>query len=183
MPISFTWMKDGTPIGNSNDRIITDGIVLNITRLARSDAGIYTCKAVNSQGSDTINITVSVECKCCLVELTLPSMTLTLFFFYFSCTDGTTIKSISENVIVNPGDDATLSCSVEGSPLNEDHVRWERLGYEMNDKTKVTFVNGTSFLHIKNARRDDVGNFRCIADNRIANPTSQDVLLIVKCKP
>lgn len=89
---------------------------------------------------------------------------------------------MSENVIANPGDDATLSCSVEGKPLTEEHVRWERLGYDMGEKTKVTFVNGTSYLHIKNARREDVGNFRCIADNRRANPTSRDVLLIVKCK-
>lgn len=89
---------------------------------------------------------------------------------------------MSENVIANPGDDATLSCTVEGKPLSEEHVRWERLGYEMNEKTTVTFVNGTSYLHIKNARREDVGNFRCIADNRVANPTSRDVLLVVKCK-
>lgn len=85
-------------------------------------------------------------------------------------------------MIANPGDDATLWCSVEGKPLSEEHVRWERLGYDMSEKTKVTFLNGTSYLHIKNARREDVGNFRCIADNRVANPTSRDVLLIVKCK-
>lgn len=100
----------------------------------------------------------------------------------FFSTDGTTIKSVSENVVTNPGDDATLSCNVEGKPLTEEHVRWERLGYDLGAKTKVTFVNGTSYLHIKNARREDVGNFRCVADNRVANPTSRDVLLIVKCK-
>lgn len=97
-------------------------------------------------------------------------------------TDGTTIKAVSENVVVNQGDDATLSCTVEGQPLNAEHVRWERLGYDTNDITKATFANGTSYLQIKNAQREDVGNFRCIADNRVANPTSRDVLLIVKCK-
>lgn len=185
MPISFTWMKDGSPIAdndNGNDRIITDGIILNITKLMRSDAGIYTCKAVNSQGSATTNITVTVECKFLQVKSAFAIMIYSIRIDFFSISDGTTIKSVSENMIVNPGDDATLACSVEGSPLNEDHVRWERLGYDMSDKTKVTFVNGTSYLHVKKARREDVGNFRCIADNRIANPTSQDVLLIVKCK-
>jgi hypothetical protein len=29
-------------------------------------------------------------------------------------TDGATIESISENVIVNPGEEAKLSCSVKG---------------------------------------------------------------------
>lgn len=84
-------------------------------------------------------------------------------------------------MIANPGDEAILSCSVEGKPLNQEHVRWERIGYNMG-KTEISFVNGTSYLHIKNAQREDVGNFRCVADNRIANPTSRDVLLIVKCK-
>lgn len=36
---------------------------MNITKLNRNDAGIYTCEAVNSQGSVMINITVVVECK------------------------------------------------------------------------------------------------------------------------
>lgn len=36
---------------------------MNITKLNRNDAGIYTCEAVNSQGSAMINITVVVECK------------------------------------------------------------------------------------------------------------------------
>lgn len=69
-----------------------------------------------------------------------------------------------------------------GNPLNENHIRWERVDYEMSEKTKVKYENGTSFLHISNANRDDIGHFRCIADNRVANPVSRDALLIVKCK-
>lgn len=75
-----------------------------------------------------------------------------------------------------------LSCSVEGKPLTEEHVKWERVGYDMTVKTSTTFANGTSYLHIKDAQREDVGNFRCVADNRVANPTNRDILLIVKCE-
>lgn len=96
--------------------------------------------------------------------------------------DGTTIVNTSENTVVAPGEDVTLSCSVEGKPLTEEHVRWEREDYDLAERTEATFANGTSYLHIRNAQREDVGNFRCIADNRVANPTSRDVLLIVKCK-
>jgi nephron len=46
----------------------------------------------------------------------------------------------------------------------------------------MTYENGTSYLHIIDAQRDDIGHFRCIADNRVANPISRDVLLIVKCE-
>ena len=84
--------------------------------------------------------------------------------------------------MVGPGEDVTLQCAVEGKPLTEEHVRWEREDYDLEERTTVTFANGTSYLHIRNAQRQDVGNFRCIADNRVANPTSRDVLLIVKCK-
>lgn len=59
-------MKDGSPIinnGNGIERIVSDGAILNITKLTRNDAGIYTCKALNTQGSATMNITVIVECK------------------------------------------------------------------------------------------------------------------------
>lgn len=97
-------------------------------------------------------------------------------------TDGASIGSISENTLVSPGDEAVLSCRVDGKPLTEEHVRWERAGYDMSVKTTTKFVNGTSYLHIANAQRADVGNYRCVADNRVANPTSRDVLLIVKCK-
>lgn len=37
--------------------------MLNISKLLRTDAGIYTCEAVNSQGTVRINISVIVECK------------------------------------------------------------------------------------------------------------------------
>lgn len=164
MSIKYVWTKDGLPIvpkagGDSIDqRIFSNGSTLNITKLHRNDAGIYKCEASNTQGTAVINITVIVEY-------------------------GTAIKSVSENVIVNPGEDAMLSCTVEGKPLSEEHVKWERLGYNMSVKTSTAFANGTSFLHIKGAQRQDVGNFRCIADNRVANPTNRDVLLIVKFAP
>ena len=66
MSIAYTWTKDGLPIlsgGSGVERIVSEGPILNITKLTRNDAGIYTCEAVNSQGSAMINITVIVECK------------------------------------------------------------------------------------------------------------------------
>ncbi|XP_054089209.1 nephrin isoform X3 [Zeugodacus cucurbitae] len=165
MTVSYSWTKDGLPVpststsnGGAEHRIYADGANLNFTKLNRNDAGIYVCEASNSEGSAKLNVTIVVEY-------------------------GTTIKSISENVVVNPGEDAMLSCTVEGKPLTEEHIKWERVAYDMSKKTTTSFVNGTSYLHIKDARREDVGNFRCIADNRVANPTNRDILLIVKFAP
>lgn len=66
MTIIYTWTKDGQPIVASNSvnkRIMSDGPVLNITKLERGDAGVYTCRAKNAQGKSEINVTIVVECK------------------------------------------------------------------------------------------------------------------------
>lgn len=83
--ITYTWTKNGNPITGKGSypphsiraqsltsstaakRITSEGPMLNISKLLRTDSGIYTCEATNSQGSARINISVIVECKC-LVE-------------------------------------------------------------------------------------------------------------------
>lgn len=47
--ITYTWTKDGLPVGQSTtgmERVIAEGSVLNITKLSRNDAGVYTCEAI-----------------------------------------------------------------------------------------------------------------------------------------
>lgn len=66
--IAYTWTKDGLPIIQSSsssgyERIISDGSVLNITKLSRHDAGTYTCEALNSQGSSVTQINITVQCE------------------------------------------------------------------------------------------------------------------------
>lgn len=66
--IAYTWTKDGLPVtqaGSSTgtERIISDGSVLNITRLSRHDAGSYSCEALNSQGSTLAVVNVTVQCN------------------------------------------------------------------------------------------------------------------------
>ncbi|XP_061513195.1 nephrin isoform X1 [Anopheles gambiae] len=160
--IAYTWTKNGQTIastGSSGEpRIVSEGPILNITKLERTDAGVYTCEAVNSQGSAMINITLQVKYAA-------------------------TIKAISEHVTVDPGEDAILNCTVDGNPLTPDHIRWERDGYDLRAKTTTGYANGTGTLVVKDAQREDVGNFRCIADNRVAAPESRNVLLIVKFAP
>lgn len=66
--IAFTWTKDGLPItqvssSTGMERIVSDGPVLNITKLSRHDAGTYSCEALNSQGSAMTSINITVHCK------------------------------------------------------------------------------------------------------------------------
>lgn len=104
--------------------------------------------------------------------------------FFVILPDPSTIKSVSENVVVNPGDDATLSCTAEGNPLNEDSITWKRENYpDFDSKTMITYDrNGTSYLRIGSVTREDLGPFQCVVSNGIGNQTVKDVLLIVKRK-
>jgi hypothetical protein len=60
--ISYTWTKDRAPLA-PGPHLHVEGPLLNFTRLNRSDSGVYTCEAVNSEGATSISITVSVQCK------------------------------------------------------------------------------------------------------------------------
>ncbi|RVE44076.1 hypothetical protein evm_011269 [Chilo suppressalis] len=162
--ITYTWTKDGLPItqspySSSNDRIISDGNMLNMTKLSRNDAGVYTCEAVNSQGASTVNITVTVQYSA-------------------------GIKSLTQNGIANPNEEAVLSCTATGNPLNSDHFKWVRKNYDISSKS-ITFEsrNSTSYLTIPKATRDDVGTFQCVVNNGVGGETRQDVMLVVKFKP
>lgn len=98
--------------------------------------------------------------------------------------DGAIITAVSENVIVSPEDDATLSCTVDANPLSDDSITWKRDDLANFDaRTSIMYdKNGTSYLRISSVTREDLGNFQCIADNGVGNATSKDVMLIVKRK-
>jgi len=68
--------------------------------------------------------------------------------------------------------------------LTADNFRWERKGYKINTNN-ISYEprNSTSFLIIKQATREDVGNFQCIVDNGIGGEVKEDVMLVVKFKP
>lgn len=102
----------------------------------------------------------------------------------FCFLDAATIVSMSENVVVNEKEDATLSCTATGNPLSDDTITWKRDDMaDFDARTSVMYdKNGTSFLRISAVTRDDLGHFQCTANNGIGNTTVKDVLLIVKRK-
>lgn len=62
MTMTYVWSKDGALL-DTKQRIISDGPNLIFSKLHRKDAGFYACEAMNSQGTATFAIKVSVECK------------------------------------------------------------------------------------------------------------------------
>ncbi|XP_060520055.1 nephrin isoform X3 [Cylas formicarius] len=163
--IAYTWTKDGLPItqmssATGSERIVSDGPVLNITKLSRHDAGTYNCEAVNSQGSGVATVNITVQYPASIIQT-------------------------SETVVSNPKEDATLSCTADGNPLADDTITWKRDDFpDFDARTSVMYdKNGTSYLRITQVTREDLGNFQCIANNGVGNSSVKEVMLIVKHKP
>ncbi|KAL5285582.1 NPHS1 family protein [Megaselia abdita] len=162
MTMTYVWSKDGALL-DTKQRIISDGPNLIFSKLHRKDAGTYTCEAMNSQGTATFAIKVSVEYAATIIS-----------------------TSNEDEKIWTQNSDAMVSCSVSGNPLKEEHIRWQRNDYDIssdNERIRITYSNGTSRLYIANVERNDVGNFTCIADNGKGASSLKNVMLLVEFAP
>ncbi|XP_026675533.1 nephrin-like isoform X2 [Ceratina calcarata] len=159
--IRYTWTRDGLPLASSNRRISVRGSTLNITRLDRHDAGTYVCEATNEEGTTfyQLNITVQYSAK---IKRTSPS-----------------------GIVYPPGIEAKLFCEVDGSPIGDEYVAWQKVGSssELSGRYSTSFINRTSYLHIENPDQEDVGEYQCKVNNGIGNVTSEPILFITNFKP
>ncbi|XP_006564420.1 nephrin isoform X2 [Apis mellifera] len=159
--ISYTWTRDGLPLVSNNRRISVRASTLNITKLDRHDAGTYICEATNEEGTTfyQLNLTVQYSAK---------------------------IKRTSTSGIVySPGIEAKLFCEVDGSPIGDEYVTWQKVGSnsELSGRYSTSFINKTSYLHIENPDQEDVGEYQCKVNNGIGNVTSEPILFITNFKP
>ncbi|XP_034175874.1 sticks and stones isoform X1 [Osmia lignaria lignaria] len=159
--IKYTWTRDGLPLVSNNRRISVRGSTLNITKLDRHDAGTYICEAINEEGTTfyQLNLTVQYAAK---------------------------IKRTSASGIVYPpGIEAKLFCEVDGSPIGDEYVTWQKVGSnsELSGRYSTSFINKTSYLHIENPDQEDVGEYQCKVNNGIGNITSEPILFVTNFKP
>ncbi|XP_014473522.1 PREDICTED: nephrin [Dinoponera quadriceps] len=157
----YTWTRDGLPLGSSGKRITAHGSTLNITRLDRHDAGTYICEALNKEGTTfyQLNLTVQYPAKI--------------------------KRTSSSGIVYPPGAEAKLFCEVDGSPIGDEYVTWQKVGSnpELPGRYSTSFVNRTSYLHIEQPSQEDVGEYRCKVNNGIGNVTSDPILFITNFKP
>lgn len=91
--------------------------------------------------------------------------------------------SVPRYVIASPGESVELNCTVDGNPLREGHVSWRNKNFEdFDERTTKSFMNSTSYLVVRAARKKDVGPFDCVVNNGVGNETFKTVQLLVKCK-
>ncbi|XP_066587701.1 nephrin-like [Prorops nasuta] len=159
--ITYTWTRDGLPLGGGGKRITARGATLNITRLVHYDAGTYICEAINKEGATfyQLNLTVQFPAKI--------------------------IRTSTSGVVYQPGVEAKLFCEIDGSPIGDEYVSWHKVGSssELSGRYSTSFVNKTSFLHIEHPGKEDVGEYQCKVNNGIGNVTSEPILFITSFKP
>ncbi|XP_026818055.1 nephrin-like [Rhopalosiphum maidis] len=155
--ITYKWFKNNKPLYSSHNRRVQDSNI-NITGVFRDDAGNYTCEASNTEGFSTAWFIISVKHRA-------------------------TITNTSSGITVSVGEDAQLSCRIDGFPLGPDHISWTRPNFFFDERTSILLKNSTSYLTILNATQFDSGLFYCVVNNGIGNESSQSVMLIVEHKP
>ncbi|XP_068759297.1 fibroblast growth factor receptor 4-like isoform X2 [Montipora capricornis] len=164
-PPSVIWTKNGEELklaGNSRVNVssTSSNHSLIFTGIQRSDAGEYRCLASNSEGNLTSSpVTLTVHSP--------PEFTIN-----------------PRNAIAIKGENVTLRCKVYGNPVPD--VKWtkDEKYISGNERMIVSdFGANTSSLTITDIVPGDTGQYRCMANNSVADATSSPGNILVKYKP
>ncbi|XP_078352640.1 hemicentin-1-like isoform X3 [Oculina patagonica] len=156
---TISWSRNGSPIdiiGNSRISFTEGKSQLTITNVNRTDSGEYRCVANNSLGNDTSNAaTLDVQYQ--------PMIT-----------------AHPQNTAAIEGDNVALSCNATGNP--EPTISWSRNGspIDISGNSRISFTEGKRQLNIANVNRTDSGEYRCVANDRLGNDTSNAATLDVQ---
>uniref|UniRef100_A0A914WDR8 Muscle M-line assembly protein unc-89 n=1 Tax=Plectus sambesii TaxID=2011161 RepID=A0A914WDR8_9BILA len=161
------WLKDGKEV-TMDARVkiesLPDGTqLLTVKKAAKEDIGEYRCEASNDLGAAWTEAPVSVKLA---TSGELPSEGIAPDFTE-------PIKAVE----VAEGETAVLECKVVGEPAPE--IKWFKGGEEIkpNDHFKIEAKpDGTQRLTIKNAKTDDIDEYRCEATNPLGSVWSDATL-------
>lgn len=153
----FVWKKDGNVLGSGGRRRILDNGNLIISPVSRDDAGLYTCTASNSYGSD--------ESKGRLIILQGPRF----------------VQQMRPNTVTAVEDNIRLRCHAETEEILDVAYIWTHNGLRIRDTdlihTRVSVDGG--ILDIRNLTFEDAGDYECTvksAVGRISTKTSVSVI-------
>ena len=90
------------------------------------------------------------------------------------------ITAHPQNVTKKEGDNATFICNAMGNPVPK--ISWNKRGSPLSNNSGVGLSANNIHLTIKNVKRVDGGEYRCLATNSLGNETSNPAYLGVQCK-
>uniref|UniRef100_A0A914I5C8 Muscle M-line assembly protein unc-89 n=1 Tax=Globodera rostochiensis TaxID=31243 RepID=A0A914I5C8_GLORO len=152
------WYKDGAPAQVDTVHVVQrDGKqgqhALTLNNVTTSDAGTYTCKAVNKAGQAETNTKLNVQ----------------------EVTEAPKFVEGLRPVEVREGESGTLSVVVSGKP--EPKLEWYKDGYPVNiDGDHIVQhddFQGRHRLVIKDAKTRDAGSYTCKAVNNAGQVVTQ----------
>nr|XP_018668081.2 hemicentin-1 [Ciona intestinalis] len=141
---SLTWLRNGVSISNNPKySVLSNGRLMIIISVQRTDDGEFTCVASNVVGQARKTYEV--------ITYVAPVLPTT-----------------SGDITVDIGETATLSCENDAVPTPS--VKWSKSGVELNDELgedqgKVAISENGHLLIISDAQEDDVGRYLCIVSN------------------
>ncbi|CAJ1060969.1 hemicentin-1 [Xyrichtys novacula] len=144
----ITWYKDGSPVVTGNNIQILDlGKTLRLLKAATTDAGSYSCKAINIAGSTEKDFIVDV-----LVPPTIEG------------------SSSSQDISAIVKQEISLECKVQGVPFPT--IQWykdRKLVFLGDPNLEVS--NRGQVLRIKSARLGDKARYQCSVMNTAGKQT------------
>ncbi|XP_075732215.1 cell adhesion molecule Dscam1-like isoform X1 [Rhipicephalus microplus] len=158
-----SWLVDGEPLAERRDVqrgdfVQPDGAFVvsyvNISALAVTDGGDYTCVARNEVGAARHTARLSVT--------------------------GPPFIRPARNLTVVAGRPLTLTCPVVGHPIDAVHV--ERDGKPLPQESRHALEKPGSLV-IHDARKEDQGPYRCIAVGSKGDMATRDIYVIVVTAP
>ena len=151
-PHSVTWLKDNLPVSVSGSRVIVSNLTLLLKSVNRHETGNYTCKASNSEGSETSK-----------------SQTLTVLF-------PPVCEDQPRTVRVALHQQVTVSCKVEAAPSSGLSFRWlfkGNKGEEVDIPVAQMRISGpSSVVDYVPRTPQDYGTLLCWAENGVGRMKS-----------
>ncbi|XP_021053028.1 hemicentin-1 [Mus pahari] len=145
---SLTWLKDGSPVSSFSNgiQVLSGGRILALTSAQMSDAGRYTCVAVNAAGEKQRAIDLRVYAP--------PN-----------------IMGEEQNVSVLIGQAVELFCQSDAVPPPT--LMWLKDGRPLLKRPGLSISENRSVLKIEDAQAGDTGRYTCEAMN-VAGKTEKN---------
>ena len=172
-------VSDSVSVPTGYGNVTRVSVNLTITNASREDTGVYLCFAHNNIGSDSKNISITIQCKFLMQCIIKCDMKICLsLLVQVEITNGVI------NMLENETNPIAFSCQAVGEPVPD--ISWYFNGEMIDVSNASKYIisnssNGTmviSLLTIMNTQSSDVGRYTCVAENIIGSDQSSGILTV-----